>query len=290
MNTDAQNVLLHGAEAGPRESALAKIDAIDLAQYERTRNALNGRVSRLSPYLTHGITDVPEVIPRLLSRTHIVWQDKFSFELGWREYFHHVWRMQGDDIWRNQHPLPAEGQIEYASEMPTDIIAAQIRALYIIGYLHNHARMWIASYVVHIRKVDLRAGGRWIYGHLLDGDLASNTLSWQWVAGTWTGKPYLFNAENVAKYAPGYDHTGTSIDSAYERLNEIARHWTALLEAPQKRAQLPAVVPSALVTPSQIAALAREHGLEALAAPPVSPPSSLPTSPPADFGGTLLHP
>ena len=287
MNTDGQNVLPHVTEASARESALSKIDAINLAQYERTRNALNGRVSRLSPYLTHGITDVPEVISRLTNRTAIGWQDKFSFELGWREYFHHVWRVLGDDIWRNQRPPPAEGVVGYASEMPLDIIGAttgveiidaQIRALYTTGYLHNHARMWIASYVVHIRKVDWRVGARWMYGHLLDGDLASNTLSWQWVAGTWTGKPYLFNAENVAKYAPGFDHTRSAIDSTYEALDQIARQRPAVLEAPQKRAQLSTVVPPPLVTLSQIAALARGHGLDVL------------DSLPANFAGCLLHP
>jgi deoxyribodipyrimidine photo-lyase len=244
MNTDAQNMLPHVAQAGIRDTALAKIDAIHLEQYERTRNALNGRVSRLSPYLTHGITDVPEVISLLGKRTLLGWQDKFSFELGWREYFHHVWRVLHEEIWRNQRPPPAEGRVGYALEMPQDIVGAttgvaiidaQIRALYSAGYLHNHARMWIASYVVHIRKVDWRVGARWMYGHLLDGDLASNTLSWQWVAGTWTGKPYLFNAENVARYAPGFDHRGTAIDSTYEALDEIARQRSALLEAPQKR-------------------------------------------------------
>ena len=62
-----------------------------------------------------------------------------------------------------------------------------------------------------------------MYSHLLDGDLASNTLSWQWVAGTWTGKPYLFNAENVERYAPGVDCTGSVIDTTYETLDVIAR-------------------------------------------------------------------
>jgi deoxyribodipyrimidine photo-lyase len=270
-----------------RESALAKIDAVHLAQYARTRNSLDGCVSRLSPYLTHGITDVPEVIAQLAGRTNIGWQDKFSFELGWREYFHHVWRVLGKEIWRNQRPPPAEGLVGYALEMPQDIVGAttgvaiidaQIRTLYSTGYVHNHARMWIASYVVHIRKVDWRVGARWMYGHLLDGDLASNTLSWQWVAGTWTGKPYLFNAENVAKYAPGFDHSETAIDCTYGTLEQIARQRPAMPEAPQKRAQLSAVVPPALVTPAQIAVIAHERGLAVV------------DSLPANFVGTLLHP
>ncbi len=287
LNTEPQVVLPHMPEANARETALSKIDAINLAQYARTRNALDGKVSRLSPFLTHGVTDVPEVISRLASRTPIGWQDKFSFELGWREYFHHVWRNQRDNIWRNQRPLPADGVVGYALEMPEDIISAttgvaiidaQIRALYATGYLHNHARMWIACYVVHIRKVDWRAGARWMFGHLLDGDLASNTLSWQWVAGTWTGKPYLFNADNVEKYAPGFDHAGTAIDATYEALDQIARNRPAIREAPQRRAPLAPTMPPPWIATSQIAELARQHGLEVL------------DSLPANFAGMLLHP
>jgi deoxyribodipyrimidine photo-lyase len=85
--------------------------------------------------------------------------------------------------------------------------------------------MWLASYVVHVRKVHWRVAADWLYGHLLDGDLASNHLSWQWVAGTGSSKPYLFNAENVARYAPAAWHSpGTVIDQSYEALDGLARH------------------------------------------------------------------
>ena len=102
-----------------------------------------------------------------------------------------------------------------------------MRTLYATGYLHNHTRMWIASYVVHCRKVHWRAGADWLYAHLLDGDLASNHLSWQWVASTFSSKPYLFNAENVAKFAPmraraAWDSSGTVIDQSYEALGTLA--------------------------------------------------------------------
>jgi deoxyribodipyrimidine photo-lyase len=99
-----------------------------------------------------------------------------------------------------------------------------VRALYRDGWLHNHARMWLASYIVHLRKVHWRTGADWMFGHLLDGDLASNHLSWQWVAGTGSHKPYLFNAENVAKYAPTDWHSaGSAIDQSYDALDRIAR-------------------------------------------------------------------
>jgi deoxyribodipyrimidine photo-lyase len=263
-----------------RESAVAKIDAINLAQYERTRNALNGRVSRLSPYLTHGVTNVPEIITRLARRTNIGWQDKFIFELGWREYFHHVWRVLGDEIWQAQRPPPAL-DATYAEVMPEDVLTActgvaiiddQVRELYRSGYLHNHARMWLASYLVHIRKVDWRVGARWMYTYLLDGDLASNTLSWQWVAGTWTGKPYLFNADNVEKYAPGFLHEGTAIDTTYEALDYIARTNAEVMESPQRRAQekldRPPIAPPAIFDAACIAQLAAEVGLRVVDACP----------------------
>ena len=96
--------------------------------------------------------------------------------------------------------------------------------LYATGTLHNHARMWLASYVVHLRHVHWRVGADWLAAHLLDGDLASNHLSWQWVAGTGSHKPYLFNADNVARYAPAHWHSpGTVVDQSYEALERMAR-------------------------------------------------------------------
>jgi deoxyribodipyrimidine photo-lyase len=120
----------------------------------------------------------------------------------------------------------------YACELPADIRQActgvpvvdrAVRALYATGLLHNHARMWLASYVVHVRKVHWRVGADWLHAHLLDGDLASNHLSWQWVAGTGSHKPYLFNADNVARHAPAPWHSpGSVIDQSYAALDALA--------------------------------------------------------------------
>ena len=114
------------------------------------------------------------------------------------------------------------------------VIGQAVRVLYDTGYLHNHARMWLASYLVHLRKVHWRVGADWMQGHLLDGDLASNHLSWQWVAATFSAKPYLFNAENVARFAPRSWHSdGTVIDTSYEALEAVARSaQTAPLTSP----------------------------------------------------------
>ncbi|MDE1962268.1 MAG: deoxyribodipyrimidine photolyase [Xanthomonadaceae bacterium] len=220
-----------------REAALARLAAVRPAEYARSRNALDGAVTRLSPYLTHGLLTLPEVHAGIVARHRLDPQHKLVYELGWREYFHHVWERRGEAIFDALHagPLPESA---YAGTLPADIregrtgvpaIDRAVATLYATGYLHNHARMWLASYVVHLRKVHWRAGADWLYGHLLDGDLASNHLSWQWVAGTGSHKPYLFNAENVARYAPPDWHSPrTAIDRSYEAMDRIARDTGAL--------------------------------------------------------------
>lgn len=215
----------------------ARIAAIDIARYAKTRNFLDGRVTRLSPYLTHGFTSVPELFEQL---PRLTLADKLAFEFGWREFFHHVWSREGDRILSDLRPgLPG---VHYADRLPDDIregrtgiavIDRAVRELYDTGYLHNHARMWIASYVVHLRKIHWRAGADWMFAHLLDGDLASNHLSWQWVAATFSSKPYLFNAENVARYAPPDWHCdGSVLDTDYEELEQIARSRKAIAGEP----------------------------------------------------------
>lgn len=218
-------------------AARARVAAVRPAAYARTRNAIDGDVTRLSPYLTHGLITLPQVLAGVLQRGPLPVQHKLVYEFGWREYFHHVWQHEADGIFESLHEgvLP---DTAYAREMPADIrqaatgvpvIDQAVRELYATGYLHNHARMWLASYVVHLRKVHWRAGADWLYGHLLDGDLASNHLSWQWVAATGSHKPYLFNAENVARYAPASWHSpGTAVDAGYEALEAIARGTRAL--------------------------------------------------------------
>ncbi len=240
------------------EAALERLSRVQPARYAQTRNALQGAVTRLSPYFTHGFITLPEALGTLCSRQALSTQDKLVMEFGWREFFAHVWQHQGEAIFKDLRP--AITKVRYASSLPADVRSAStgvpvidqaVRQLYATGYLHNHARMWLASYVVHLRKVHWRTGADWLYGHLLDGDLASNHLSWQWVAGTFSVKPYLFNAENVARYAPAEWHSpGTVIDTSYEALDVLAR------EAP-------------------------DVGPEALRAEPVEEPPLLATPPPA---------
>ena len=214
------------------QAAKLRLDAVRPDDYARTRNALEGAVTRLSPYLTHGLLSLADVYTAVNARHALPAQHKLVFELGWRAYYRHVWQHLGEGIGQSLHAglLPESA---YLQEMPPDVLQARtgipaidlaVQTLYETGYLHNHARMWLASYVVHLRKVHWHVGAQWMLGHLLDGDHASNHLSWQWVAGTGSSKPYLFNADNVAKYAPADWHSpGTAIDVSYETMDALAR-------------------------------------------------------------------
>ena len=213
-------------------AAIARIAAVDVERYAASRNALAGAVSGLSPYITHGIVTTHQVLAAVASRQPIGIHHKFVAELGWRSYYRHVWQHRGDAIFQSLHQglLP---DASYGTSIPDDVryacsgvpvIDQAVRQLYVSGYLHNHARLWLASYLVHVRKVHWRAGADWLYSHLLDGDLASNHLSWQWVAGTGSRKPYLFNAENVERFASLPWHSrGTAIDTDYDALDALAR-------------------------------------------------------------------
>ena len=213
------------------EAVQARLSSVHVANYGRTRNHLDGAVTYLSPYLTHGFLSLAEVVASVRKNQSLEPSDKLFSEFAWRAFFHHVWSHLGDDIF--QSIRPGLQDVDYRHELPTDVIEARtglavidkaVRTLYATGYLHNHARMWLASYLVHLRHIHWRVGADWLYGHLLDGDLASNHLSWQWVASTFSVKPYLFNAENVARYAPSDWHCPASLlDTSYENLEAMAR-------------------------------------------------------------------
>ncbi len=251
-------------------AAAQRIAAINPSTYAKTRNALDGAVTRLSPYITHGLVGIPDIVAMLYEQRPLTFNDKIVFEFAWREFFHHVWAIKGDGIFKGIHESVYAGR--YLETLPEDIaqgrtgvpvIDAAVRDLYATGYLHNHARMWLASYTVHIRKVHWRAGADWLYAHLLDGDCASNHLSWQWVAGTFSSKPYLFNAENVAMFAKGgaYQHwlsSGTVIDQSYEALDVWARSKQQAGAEPGHHLgiEMPSVggVPAACTTSANLAA------------------------------------
>jgi len=198
---------------GGRQAAAATLARLDPAAYAATRNFLTGAVTRLSPYLRHGVVSLAEVRAAALHTSSPQAAAKLINELGWRDYYRRVYGVIGRGVWRDLEVHKSGWQAsDYAADLPADIatgatglacIDAFSRELRTTGYLHNHARMWLAAYVVHFRRVRWQAGARWFLTHLLDGDPASNNLSWQWVASTFSHKPYFFNRENLEKYTDG---------------------------------------------------------------------------------------
>ena len=203
---------------GGRRAAETALAAIDPAAYGRSRNHLDGAVTRLSPHIRHGalsLVEVREAVFVWLERSGQppVAAQKLINELGWRDYWQRLWRQLGDGIWRDQEPLKTGHAPErYTAALPADLLEARTglacmdgfaTELIHTGWLHNHARMWLAAYVVHWRRIQWQAGARWFLQHLLDGDPASNNLSWQWVASSFSSKPYIFNRENLERFSSG---------------------------------------------------------------------------------------
>jgi deoxyribodipyrimidine photo-lyase len=198
---------------GGRQAALERMAAIDPVAYARTRNHVTGAVSGLSPWIRHGVASLAEVRDRALA---LVGKPddaaKFVSELGWRDYWRQVHEALGDRIRDSIEPPAALPRAGGKDRVPDDVLAAAtgmecidafVRRLHDTGWLHNHERMWLASWLVHARGVRWQAGADWFLEHLLDGDPASNHLSWQWVAGTFSAKPYIFNRENLETFTGG---------------------------------------------------------------------------------------
>jgi deoxyribodipyrimidine photo-lyase len=221
---------------GGRAAAEAALAAIDPVAYAASRNHLDGAVTKLSPYIRHGVLSLDEVRNHALAAVADPRQaEKFIQELAWRDYWQRIYLAYPDRIWNDVEAYKTGFDAdEYDTALPADIINAQtgvacldqfITMLYETGYLHNHARMYLAAYVVHWRGVRWQAGAAWFLEHLLDADPASNNLSWQWVASTFSKKPYIFNLDNVAKYT-GHDINTRMSDNrvlacSYEQLNEL---------------------------------------------------------------------
>jgi deoxyribodipyrimidine photo-lyase len=106
------------------EAARARLAAVRPDAYVQTRNKLDGAVTRLSPYLTHGLLTLPDVLRAVLSRNALPVQHKLVYELGWRAYFRHVWADRGEGILTSIHPGPLPDEA-YARELPADVREAR---------------------------------------------------------------------------------------------------------------------------------------------------------------------
>ncbi len=218
-------------------SIYERIDAIEPKHYARSRNYLNGAVTRLSPYLTHGVLNTTDILEAILKKYSFKDSEKLIFELGWRDFFQTVYGFHKDAIFSD---LRQPQEDVRHSHLPTAIRDAKtgikvldtaITKLYETGYLHNHERMWLAAVVCNVAKVHWKAGADWMYYHLLDGDLASNSLSWQWVAGSFSSKKYLANQDNLNKFSNSSQNT-TFLDIPYssfpiESVPEVLKSYEA---------------------------------------------------------------
>lgn len=206
---------------------LEKIEQIDPLAYAKTRNFINGAVTYLSPYISRGVISVKQVQDSVLSKGYRPYQvQKFLQELAWREYFQRVWQVKKEliqhDIKQPQPEVLHHQMITAVEQAATGIhtLDEQINHLYSTGYMHNHTRMYVASIVCNIAKAHWQQPAKWLYYHLLDGDMASNTCSWQWVAGAFATKKYYCNQENINTYCFS-NQRGTFLDCSYESLPEM---------------------------------------------------------------------
>jgi len=206
--------------AATRKDALDQLDAfIPFAgRYGRDRNhVVNGHtnVSRLSPAIRHRLILESESAEAPLRRYAASTVEKFTQEVYWRCYWK-SWLSLRPQIWTQylneltalqndpaMETIRARAARCEGGESPIAIINHFASELVSTGYLHNHARMWFAGWWIHIERLPWQLGADFFLRHLLDGDPASNTLSWRWVAGLQTlGKTYLPRRSNLEKYLP----------------------------------------------------------------------------------------
>ena len=205
------------------DDVLLCIDAIDPVRYDKTRNYLDGAVTWLSPYITHGVINTSTVAERVLAQHAPKTCYRLLYELAWREYFHRIWQEYDDAIFcdmyhaqmsADSHVLP---QAIVLANTGIHVLDEGLRTVQTTGWMHNHMRMWVAGTTCNVAHTHWKLPAKWLYFHLLDGDLASNTLSWQWIAGTFSHKQYIANQENINKYSRTEQH-GTWLDVSYETL------------------------------------------------------------------------
>ncbi len=209
------------------DSINERIDSVDPIAYGRTRNYLDGAVTYLSPYISRGVISTKQVLNDVLEKGYNPKSiEKFIQELAWRDYWQQVWKSKGNgidkDVKRPQPDVHHQGLPESITLGKTGIQAIDIaiEQFYETGYLHNHVRMYVASICTNIAKCHWYEPAKWMYYHLLDGDWASNALSWQWVSGANSNKKYYANQGNINKFCYS-DQKRTFLDVSYEELPQM---------------------------------------------------------------------
>ena len=201
-----------------RASAIGNLEDFvenNLGEYSRLRNFDFGpnkrsNTSCLSPYITHGVINEKEVIRKSLDKFSFSKNEKFIQEVLWRTYWKGwmelrsgVWDDYLIDLKRIKEEFRDNGDYLNAIEGKTKIECFNewVNELKTYNYLHNHTRMWFASIWVFTLELPWQLGAEFFMQHLYDGDAASNTLGWRWVAGIQTqGKHYLASEWNIKKF------------------------------------------------------------------------------------------
>jgi deoxyribodipyrimidine photo-lyase len=197
-----------------REKALECLDIFindDIVHYSSKRNHDFGpterkNVSCLSPYISHRLINEYEISKKVLSKHPYQKVEKYIQEIYWRVYWKgwlelrpKVWTDFTEDLntikeTENYH-LAINGQTKI------ECFNDWVKEIKEYNYLHNHARMWFASIWIFTLGLPWQKGAEFFMSHLFDGDAASNTLSWRWVAGLQTkGKHYLAQSWNISKF------------------------------------------------------------------------------------------
>jgi len=201
-----------------RAKAIEKLDRFverNLSDYSKLRNFDFGpdkrsNVSCLSPYITHGVLNEVEIIKKSLAKYSFNKNEKFIQEVLWRTYWK-GWLELRPSVWSdyiislNSIREKYKENINYlrAIEGKTNIECFDewVKELKTHNYLHNHTRMWFASIWIFTLDLPWQLGAEFFLKHLYDGDAASNTLGWRWVAGIQTqGKHYLASEWNIKKF------------------------------------------------------------------------------------------
>lgn len=229
-----------------RAAAVERLHAFldeKLTDYAEARDipCLNG-TSELSPYLHFGQLSPGEVWHSAKEQRKSDGQDKFLSELGWREFsyyllYHFPWlpeknfnqRFDGFP-WGNTSSLLTAWQ---QGKTGVPIVDAAQRELWQTGTMHNRMRMVSASFLIKHCLIDWRLGEKWFWDCLVDADLASNSASWQWVAGSGADASPYFRIFNPVTQAKKFDSDASYIKQYVPELNNLATPYVfAPWEAP----------------------------------------------------------
>jgi len=185
--------------------------------YKEGRNfPSKSNVSRLSPHLHFGEIS-PHQLYNAIQSTNID-TDCFLSELGWREFSYHLlyhfpsfpkenFQKKFDGFPWQKSPVHLKAWKEGLTGYP--LVDAGMRELFETGYMHNRVRMVTASFLVKNLGVDWREGAAWFWDCLLDADLASNSVSWQWVAGSGCDAAPYFRVFNPTLQGEKFDADGS---------------------------------------------------------------------------------